>query len=153
VDKAWDNGIVVVAAAGNSGPAGYTITTPGISRKIITVGSSDDGQQDAFGRTKINYSGRGPTMSCICKPDVVAPGINITSCNSMNTRDSKAYSVKSGTSMSTPIVTGAIALLLEKYPDMGTRDVKMRLKESAVDLGIPRNRQGWGAVNLERLLG
>ncbi|MFA9378810.1 MAG: S8 family peptidase [Lachnotalea sp.] len=152
VENAWDQGIVVVAAAGNSGPQGCTITTPGISKKIITVGSSDDGKQDAFGRTKINYSGRGPTMSCICKPDVVAPGLNITSCNSMNTKDSRAYSVKSGTSMSTPIVTGALALLLEKYPDMGTRDVKIRLKDRAINLGLPRNRQGWGAVDIEKLL-
>lgn len=152
VENAWDNGIVVVAAAGNSGPAGYTITTPGISKKIITVGSSDDGQQDAFGRTKINYSGRGPTLSCVCKPDVVAPGINITACNSMNTKDSRPYSIKSGTSMSTPIVAGAIALLLEKYPDMGTRDVKMRLRERALNIGLPRNRQGWGAVDIEKFL-
>lgn len=152
VEHAWDKGVVVVAAAGNSGPGGYTITTPGISKKIITVGSSDDGQQDAFGRTKINYSGRGPTMSCICKPDVVAPGINITSCNAILSRESRPYSVKSGTSMSTPIVVGAIALLLEKYPDMGTRDVKMRLKDNAVNLGLPRNRQGWGAVDVEKLL-
>lgn len=152
VEEAWDNGIVVVAAAGNSGPGGYTITTPGISKKVITVGSSDDGAQDTFGRVKMNYSGRGPTMSCVCKPDIVAPGMNITACNAMNMRDSKVYSVKSGTSMSTPIVTGAIALLLEKYPDMGTRDVKMRIKDSAVNLGLPRNRQGWGGLDIERLL-
>lgn len=152
VENAWDKGIIVVAAAGNSGPQGYTITTPGISKKIITVGSSDDGQQDAFGRIKINYSGRGPTLSCICKPDIVAPGLNITSCNSMNSKESRAYSIKSGTSMSTPVVSGSIALLLEKYPDMGTRDVKIRLKERAVNLGLPRNRQGWGAVDIERLL-
>lgn len=152
VEEAWDNGIVVVAAAGNSGPGGYTITTPGISRKVITVGSSDDGLQDVFGRVKTNYSGRGPTMSCVCKPDIVAPGMNITACNAMNMRDSKAYSIKSGTSMSTPIVTGALALLLEKHPDMGTRDVKMRIKDSAVNLGLPRNRQGWGALDIEQLL-
>lgn len=152
VEEAWDNGIVVVAAAGNSGPAGYTITTPGISKKIITVGSSDDNLQDVFGRVRMNYSGRGPTKSCVCKPDIVAPGLNITSCNAMNYRESKAYSVKSGTSMSTPVVTGAIALLLEKYPDMGTRDVKMRIKDRAVNLGMPRNRQGWGALNIEKLL-
>lgn len=42
VNAAWDNGLIVVAAAGNNGPEGGTITTPGISRKIITVGSSDE---------------------------------------------------------------------------------------------------------------
>ncbi len=54
--------------------------------------------------------------------------------------------------MSTPIVAGAIALLLEKYPDMSNRDVKLRLRERAVDLGLPRNQQGWGLLDVERLL-
>lgn len=153
VEYVWDNEIAVIAAAGNNGPNGYTITTPGISRKVITVGSSDDGQQDAFGKVKVNYSGRGPTInSCIIKPDVIAPGLNITSCNSMRTRSSRPYSVKSGTSMSTPVVSGAIALLVEKYPDMCNRDIKLRLKDCAVDMGLPKNRQGWGRIDIERLL-
>ena len=54
--------------------------------------------------------------------------------------------------MSTPIVAGALALLLEKYPDMNNRDVKRRLRERAVDLGLPRNQQGWGMLDVERLL-
>ena len=54
--------------------------------------------------------------------------------------------------MATPMVAGAIALLLEKYPDMSNRDVKLRLRERAVDLGQPRNQQGWGLLDVERLL-
>ncbi len=54
--------------------------------------------------------------------------------------------------MSTPIVAGAIALLLEKYPEMTNRDVKLRLRERAVDLGLPRNQQGWGLLDADRLL-
>ena len=54
--------------------------------------------------------------------------------------------------MSTPIVAGAIALLLEKYPGMTNRDVKLRLRDRAVDLGLPKNRQGWGLLDVGRLL-
>ena len=59
---------------------------------------------------------------------------------------------KSGTSMSTPLVSGAIALLLQKYPYMSNRDVKLRLRERAVDLGLPMNQQGWGMLDVERLI-
>ena len=77
-----DAGLVVVAAAGNLGPKEGTITTPGDSKKIITVGSSDDQYYiDQRGNTKKHYSGRGPTKECVCKPDVVAPGSYIRSCN------------------------------------------------------------------------
>ena len=60
VDAAWDAGLVVVVAAGNNGPGRYTITTPGISRKVITVGCSDDHKEvDVAGSRMVDYSGRG----------------------------------------------------------------------------------------------
>lgn len=149
VNQAWDAGLVVVVAAGNNGPGRMTITTPGISRKVITVGCSDDYQEiQVAGKRMVDYSGRGPTAACICKPDVVAPGSSVVSCASRTGK----YAIKSGTSMSTPIVSGAIALLLEKYPDMTNRDVKIRLMESSRDIGLPRNQQGWGLLDVEKLL-
>lgn len=149
VDAAWDDGLVVVVAAGNNGPAPMTVTTPGISRKVITVGCSDDDKEvNVMGTRMVDYSGRGPTGACVCKPEILAPGAAIISCCNEENR----YSVKSGTSMATPVVAGAIALLLEKYPDMSNRDVKLRLRERAVDLGLPRNQQGWGLLDVERLL-
>lgn len=149
VNEAWDDGLVVVVAAGNMGPKSGTITTPGISRKVITVGCSDDNQEvNVMGSRMVNYSGRGPTLSCICKPDLVAPGAGIFSCGNQT----GAYTQKSGTSMSTPLVSGAIALLLEKYPEMSNRDVKLRLRERTVDLGLPRNQQGWGGLDIRELL-
>lgn len=149
VDAAWDAGLIVVVAAGNNGPGRYTITTPGISRKVITVGCSDDYKEvDVAGSRMIDYSGRGPTGACICKPDIVAPGSSIVSCASRQ----GGYTVKSGTSMSTPIVSGAIALLLEKYPHMTNKDVKLYLWEKAMDLGLPRNQQGWGLLDVKRLI-
>lgn len=149
VNEAWDDGLVVVVAAGNMGPKSGTITTPGISRKVITVGCSDDYREvNVMGNRMVNYSGRGPTLSCICKPDLVAPGAAIFSCGSR----SGEYTQKSGTSMSTPLVSGAIALLLEKYPEMSNRDVKLHLRERAVDLGLPKNQQGWGGLDVKELL-
>lgn len=110
VNAAWDDGLVVVVAAGNHGPAPGTVTTPGISRKVITVGCSDDDREvEVMGSRMVDYSGRGPTNACVCKPDLVAPGCGIISCCNEPGR----YFIKSGTSMSTPLVSGAIALLLE----------------------------------------
>ena len=149
VDAAWDDGLVVVVAAGNHGPGRMTITTPGISHKVITVGCSDDYKEvEVMGNRMVDYSGRGPTMACISKPDLVAPGSGIISCCNQPGQ----YMPKSGTSMSTPLVSGAVALLLERYPQMTNRDVKLRLIERAVDMGRPHNQQGWGLLDVGRLL-
>ncbi|MCI8465387.1 MAG: S8 family peptidase [Lachnospiraceae bacterium] len=153
VEEAWADGLVVVVAAGNEGPSAHSVTTPGISRKVITVGSSDDHHAvEVCGTSMIHYSGRGPTGGCVCKPDLVAPGASVVSCNAMSRRDNRLYGVKSGTSMATPVVSGALALLLQKEPDMTPKEVKLRLMERAVDLGLPKNQQGWGMLHVGRLL-
>ena len=142
VEHLWNMGITVVAAAGNNGPAPGTISSPGTSKKIITVGSSDDEQYNKI------FSGRGPTRDCIIKPDILAPGSNIISC-----KNSKGiYKRLSGTSMSTPIISGAIALLLEKEPYLSPDDIKYMLKLSSTSLNMDPNRQGWGLLNTEKLL-
>lgn len=151
VERAWDAGIVVVVAAGNMGPAPMSITVPGNSKKVITVGSSDQFYHRSIPGNG-DYSGCGPTEACVCKPEVVAPGTNITSCSTY-WRQGRYYGVKSGTSMAAPAVAGGIALLLEREPKLTNVEVKMRLKESAVDLGYPMNRQGWGIPDLRKLLG
>lgn len=143
VEQLWDEGVVVVTAAGNQGPRPGSITAPGSSKKAITVGSSDLLE----GRSAI--SGRGPTAECVCKPDIVAPGNKIMSCVPGKPY---SYGVKSGTSMSTPLVTGAIACALEKNPALTNTDIKTMLMNSAEDMGLPQNLQGWGKFNRRKFL-
>ena len=143
VEQLWDAGLVVVAAAGNQGPKPGSVTAPGCSKKIITVGSSD------MLSGKRAVSGRGPTFECVCKPDLVAPGRQIMACTP---GAGNLYSMKSGTSMSTPLVSGAIALALEKDPLLSNVEIKMMLRDSCDDMGLPRNQQGWGKFNCKKFL-
>lgn len=149
VEYAWDNNLAVVAAAGNNGPGERSVTVPGISRKVITVGCFDDSREQ-IGRSllKPEYSGRGPTDHCVVKPELVVPGTNVASC----AKQQGMYTKKSGTSMAAPMVSGSIALLLSKYPCFSPAEVKLRLYQRAVDLGLPQSKQGWGMVDIGRLL-
>ena len=54
--------------------------------------------------------------------------------------------------MSTPLVSGAIALMLEKDPLLTNVEIKMLLRESTDDMGLPRNRQGWGKFNFRKFM-
>lgn len=142
VEQVWDAGMVVVAAAGNRGPGPGTVTAPGSSRKVITVGASD------MLNARYGSSGSGPTLECVCKPDIVAPGLQVLSC--APARDGRLYVRKSGTSMSTPVISGAVARMLEYDPTLTNVQIKMLLKESAVDAGYSQNRQGWGMFDMQR---
>ena len=139
IEAAWSLGITVVAAAGNSGPHKGSITFPGTSKKIITVGSSD-----APGSGKI-YSGCGPTRECIKKPDITAPSNNIISCISGG-----LYTPKNGTSMSVPIVTGAIALLMQASPGITNKEIKSLLLERSTP--VPSSSDTAGMLDIRRLL-
>ncbi len=142
VELLWDMGLVVVAAAGNLGPDAGSITIPGLHKKIITVGAYDNLK-----------SGQGSVSKKIIKPDLVAPGSNISSCNAKwKDKGNRLYVHKSGTSMATPIVTGAIAQLISKNPNMPNTEVKRVLMNSCDDLSLPGIRQGSGLLNVRRLL-
>lgn len=166
VEALWDGGIVVVTAAGNSGPGKRTINSPGISQKIITVGATDtrstiDRKDDIIAK----FSSRGPTGENILKPDIVAPGVNITSLNSdidfIPEKSTKRYRFKkmtepykemSGTSMATPIVSGAIALLLENQEQLTPDEVKAKLMDTAISVNDRDYAQGKGQINIGEII-
>jgi serine protease AprX len=163
VEAVWDAGVIVTVAAGNNGPLDGTVTSPGISRKVITIGASDDHKSvQIWGDMLENYSGRGPTVDCVIKPDVIAPGADIVSCFTATPPESRKknkskivsddYIKMSGTSMSAPIVAGAIALLLQKNPKLSPDDVKYMLKKTSINMRYPQNQQGWGLINVDNLL-
>lgn len=148
LEAVWKAGIVVVCAAGNDGPMPGTISPLGNSRKVITVGCHEGGY---FGNRRDlceNYSGRGDDSILYRKPDIVAPGTDIRSCGNRG----NTYVKKSGTSMATPIVSGAAALLLQKYPYLNNEQVKRKMIFSARDLGDSWNKQGWGMLDIQKLL-
>ncbi|MEJ8734049.1 MULTISPECIES: S8 family peptidase [Mediterraneibacter] len=156
VEDLWDQGVVVVVSAGNYGPEAGTVAVPGNSPKVITVGVPDYAETSVKlpvigGKGKIkNYSGRGPTEQCVVKPDVLAPGTGVISCNSrFNKKTEGFYTSKSGTSMATPVVAGAIACLLSKEPDMTNAEVKLKLRASCTRR---EKEPGWGMLQVEKLL-
>jgi serine protease AprX len=146
IDRLWDEDIAVVTAAGNNGPGAQTVTVPGISRKVITVGASDDAKSPA--PLVRGYSGTGPTGCCIVKPEILAPGTNVRSLS--NRPDT--YTVKSGTSMAAPVVCGALALALEKRPQMTPAELKLALYETVTPPEVPENTKAWGILHVDKLL-
>lgn len=139
LNKAADMGVVPVVAAGNDGFLGrYSIGSPGASSKAITVGATD------YFRDYISaFSSRGPVgfgADKIIKPDVVAPGVYIPSLDIGN-----YYTWNSGTSMATPHVAGAVALMLQRNSSLNPADVKRILEQSAIDLGTPGKDEDYGS--------
>ena len=142
-------GLIVVVAAGNNGPKEGTILSPGISKNVITVGAVDDKRTiDPSDDTIAPFSSRGPTIEGLLKPDIVAPGVNI---KSLSNTSYDGYHALSGTSMATPLVSGSVALLLNKFGDLKLEEVKERLISSCIDLKDSKDNQGAGMLNLKLL--
>lgn len=156
LESAWKKGLLVVCAAGNNGPASASLSAIGKSPFLITVGCHDG----IYYKDKKNrcaaYSARGSLFDTVRKPDLVAPGTEIISCNGNFKRTKSgfadAYTAKSGTSMATPIVSGALALLLQKHPEYDNETAKRKLLYTAEDLKEPWYQQGWGMINVARMM-
>lgn len=150
IEEVWNAGICVVCSAGNKGPKRGSITVPGNNRNVITVGASN-------GIRDYKYSGCGPTKECVVKPDLVAPAVRVWSTavvgnRQWNRESPRLFSYKSGTSMATPMVSGAVCLLLQKEGSLSPKEVKQRLWDTSDSLGFPIEQQGSGMLNLRRLL-
>ncbi|MDQ0191676.1 serine protease AprX [Paenibacillus wynnii] len=163
VEKAVKAGLIVVVAAGNSGPGRRTIESPGNSPLAITIGAVDDRRTLVQADDRItSFSSRGPTLDGRIKPDIVAPGETIISlrapCSQLDRefpflRIGKKYFVLSGTSMSTPIVSGAAAQLLQCNPSLSPKQVKEKLKRNTFRLKLGPNTGGSGEINVRFLQG
>jgi Subtilase family len=109
----WDSDILHVAAAGNAGPTAGSMGLPAGAKNVLAIGSVADFETaDGDPTTISDFSSRGPCADGRWKPNVVAPGDDITSASGAG---NSAYSNKSGTSMASPHVTGVIAQMLDRY--------------------------------------
>lgn len=162
VEAVWRQGIVVAVAAGNNGPNRGTITTPGVSASVITVGAVDDKRTvDTRDDTVAEFSSRGPALGRLYKPDIMAPGVNLTAANTDKayTGHTRAgildapYRSMSGTSVATPIAAGAAALMLQKNPQAAPAQVKQAITRSAVKMSAGRLQAGYGILNVPGMLG
>lgn len=162
VERVWDAGVVVVAAAANLGPGAGTIMKPGDDPLVITVGATDfNGSVGRQDDTIPDFSSRGPTPADgFAKPDLVAPGAHIIGLRAPNStidrdhpyaRVDNAYFRGSGTSFSTGVVSGAVALLREAHPDWTPDQIKGALLSTATP-GPTGDRmvEGHGMVHVLR---
>ncbi|MGW2084910.1 S8 family peptidase [Streptomyces sp. NPDC001880] len=114
-----------VIAAGNLGPSSNTVSSPGCAPSALTVGAVD--REDATAQ----FSSRGPvTGSHILKPEITAPGVDISAA-AAGGRGVYAYRTMSGTSMATPHVAGAAAIVKQRHPDWTAQQIKAALVSSA----------------------
>lgn len=152
-----ENNLVVCAAAGNSGPSPSTVATPAIHPDVIAVGAAKNiSLTPGVTGCIADFSGRGPTPDGVSKPDIVAPGVNITSCNAATStvarrenRLRQPYISLSGTSMATPMVAGIAALILRQRPESRPGQIKAWLEQTAIDLSAERLAQGHGLVTAQ----
>lgn len=144
VNNAMANGIAVAVAAGNSGPARYTIGSPGAAADGITVAAMADVGELGFNLAQ--FSSRGPTADGRIKPDIAAPGYNITAAEANTTN---GYVTYSGTSMATPYTAGVIALMIDAKPSISTSNIKSTIMNSAQEWGPSGQDIDYGAGRLQ----
>ncbi|WP_168198384.1 S8 family peptidase [Crassaminicella thermophila] len=148
--EAVKNGLTVITAAGNNGPNPRSIMSPGNSPSVITVGAADDNRTTSYEDDFVaDFSSRGPTISGITKPDIVAPGVDIVS---LSNKGHSSYVSHSGTSMATPMVSGTAALLYQKDPNLSPSQIKSKLSNTAINIGDSRYAEGAGILNIRGAL-
>ena len=159
VQRLWQLGIVVVVAAGNSGPQNGTVTKPGDDPVVLTVGAFDDkGNVDPSDDSLSSWSSRGPTAAGVQKPDILAPGRSLVTTRSFGSKveveNPKAlvapsYVKGSGTSQAAAVVSGLVAQMIGANPSLTPDQVKALLRTTATPLpAVAAGAQGAGRVGL-----
>lgn len=130
---AFDAGHLLIAAAGNEGVQsgqGDTVSYPAKLPSVIAVAAASESDQRA------SFSSHGEAV------ELIAPGVNI-----LSTMPGDDYAYKNGTSMAAPHVAGVAALMWSINPSLTNIDIRQILQESAEDLGLSANHQGYGMVD------
>lgn len=143
IDRAAARGMLCLNGAGNSGPDAGTIGVPADADTMLAVGAVN------AGNTITNFSSRGPTADGRLKPEVVARGAFVSSADPISTQ---SYGTASGTSLSTPLVAGACALVWEAHPEWSMMQVRESLMMTADRAGNPDNIYGYGRINTWRAI-
>lgn len=139
--RAGENTLFVIAA-GNTGPGNNTVSSPGCAPSVLTVGAVDRDDSTA------SFSSRGPAYgSHTLKPEIAAPGVGISAAQAGG-RGVYAYQAMSGTSMATPHVAGAAAIVKQRHPDWSAQRIKAALVASA-DADIPGDVRETGGGRLD----
>ncbi|MFX0057605.1 MAG: S8 family serine peptidase [Candidatus Heimdallarchaeota archaeon] len=154
LSNATNRGIICVASAGNSGPGYFTGGSPATGVDVISVGATDRYNN------LVSFSSWGPSTTYIGYPDVVAPGVNIISTEAPGSVISDRmrllgdyfdfignadYLPLSGTSMSCPIVSGALAILKQAYPHLTPEAARIAILEGTTKLGTDDESLKFGA--------
>ncbi|MDK0522989.1 S8 family serine peptidase [Streptomyces sp. ML-6] len=147
-ELAQSKGTLFVIAAGNSGPASNTVSSPGCAPSVLTVGAVDRDDSTA------QFSSRGPAIvSHTLKPEIAAPGVAISAA-AAGGRGLYAYQSMSGTSMATPHVAGAAAIVKQRHPDWTAQQIKAALVSSAKsDIPGDVRETGAGRLDVEAAIG
>ncbi|WP_225075036.1 S8 family serine peptidase [Streptomyces sp. CoT10] len=137
-----ETGALFVVAAGNTG-APSSIDSPGSADAALTVGAVDPSDRAAY------FTSAGPrTGDNALKPDLAAPGVDILAARSRLAPGNGAYTSMSGTSMATPHVAGAAALLAQQHPDWSGERIKDALMSTSRQLDASAYLLGAGRVSV-----
>ncbi|MFX1332704.1 MAG: S8 family serine peptidase, partial [Promethearchaeota archaeon] len=171
VKEATEKGILVVAASGDDGPDYLTIMSPGGSAEVLTIGAYDTEKQEIP-----DFSGRGPSLSFLTKPDLVAPGVGIVGAKMgvglgglgfggldmgglgdisgllgggfLGETIDENYTIADTTTASASIVAGAAAILMQAFDRATPLVLSNVLRDTATPIGYGANDGGAGLLNL-----
>ncbi|MEU9956055.1 S8 family peptidase [Streptomyces sp. NPDC050982] len=149
-----EKGILFAIAAGNSGEFGeQTVGSPGSAAAALTVGAVDDSDKLA------EFSSTGPGLDGAIKPDVTAPGVDTTAASAKGSiiaqevgEKPAGYVTISGTSMATPHVAGAAAILKQQHPDWTYTELKAALTGSTKGGKYTPFQQGSGRIQVDKAI-
>ncbi len=132
IQDAYNEGVLLVASAGNSGPRPNSVSYPARYPEVIAVSATDI--NDGFP----NFSSRGSQV------ELAAPGVSI-----LSTLPANRYGYGSGTSMASPHVAGVAALVRATDPALSNVEIRKILQDTAEDIGLSSDRQGYGLVRAD----